>query len=291
MNKAIDFIKSLNYFQSSIEKDTTEEEILWHLTRNIIRKLDFVDCVIYKYNADKEVLVQCAAFGTKNPSKNIIYNQIEIKLGHGIVGYVSRTLIPEVIYDTSKDLRYIVDDEKRLSEICVPIIINNKLYGVIDCEHSDKEFFTQLHLQLLILIASICAQKLKSLKLNTRNPITNDNKYFKLVEDLMRNKKRYKDETLTVERLADELNISSGYLSKIVSNITGKKMADYVNAFRVEEVKENIVSDAFSHYTLLSIGLEAGFNSKASFYRNFKKITGLSPSEFNYQTKHIKAVS
>ena len=55
MNKAIDFIKSLNYFQSSIEKDTTEEEILWHLTRNIIRKLDFVDCVIYKYNADKDI--------------------------------------------------------------------------------------------------------------------------------------------------------------------------------------------------------------------------------------------
>ncbi len=291
MNKAIDFIKSLNYFQSLIEKDTTEEEILWHLTKNIIRKLDFVDCVIYKYNAEKNVLVQNAAFGTKNPCKKIIYNRIEIKIGDGIVGYVAKTLIPEVIYNTSRDLRYIVDDKKRLSEICVPIILNNKLYGVIDCEHPDKEFFTQLHLQLLILIASICAQKIKNLKQKTKTTISNDNKYFKLLEDLMRKEKRYKDETLTVESLADELNISSGYLSKIVGKITGKKIVDYINTFRVEEVKDNLTSDAFSHYTLLSIGLEAGFNSKASFYRNFKKIAGLSPSEFNYQTKHIKAVS
>ncbi|MEI9807135.1 MAG: histidine kinase [Bacteroidota bacterium] len=55
---------------------------------------------------------------------------------------------------------YIVDDERRLSEISVPIIYDGKVLGVIDCEHSKKRFFTQKHLSILTTIASLCANKI-----------------------------------------------------------------------------------------------------------------------------------
>ena len=50
--------------------------------------------------------------------------------------------------------------EQRFSEISVPIIYDEKVLGVIDCEHSKKWFFTQKHLSILTTIASLCANKI-----------------------------------------------------------------------------------------------------------------------------------
>src|SRR5678815_2817011 len=71
-----------------------------------------------------------------------------------------RTGRAELINDTTLDARYIVDDERRYSEISVPIVSDNKVLGVIDCEHSKKNFFTQKHLSILTTIASLCANKI-----------------------------------------------------------------------------------------------------------------------------------
>jgi LytS/YehU family sensor histidine kinase len=73
------------------------------------------------------------------------------------VGFSGRA---EIVPDTAKDPRYIVDDVRRLSEITVPIISDGKVLGVIDCEHSKKGFFTQKHLSILTTIASLCANKI-----------------------------------------------------------------------------------------------------------------------------------
>jgi LytS/YehU family sensor histidine kinase len=81
-------------------------------------------------------------------------------LGKGITGAVAASGKPELIEDTTKDPRYILDDEMRYSEIAVPIISNGRVLGVIDCEHSKKGFFTQKHLSILTTIASLCANKI-----------------------------------------------------------------------------------------------------------------------------------
>jgi LytS/YehU family sensor histidine kinase len=65
-----------------------------------------------------------------------------------------------IIRDTSKDSRYIMDDEKRMSEIAVPIIHEGKVIGIIDSENRKKNFFTQQHLKTLQTIASLCAAKI-----------------------------------------------------------------------------------------------------------------------------------
>ena len=163
LRKKLDFDEledTLVYFATSIIRKNTEEEILWDLAKNCISRLGFVDCVIYEIDYRRDVLVQKAAYGPKNPRSYDILEPIEIALGKGITGTVGVTGKAEIVTDTSKDDRYIVDDEARLSEITVPIIVEDKVWGVIDCEHPEKNFFTYRDLRILKSIASICAVKL-----------------------------------------------------------------------------------------------------------------------------------
>lgn len=158
--KTREFRQTIDYFANSPYEHSSVEDILWDITRNCTSRLGFEDCVIYMPDAERKVLVQKAAFGPKNPGANQIANPIEIPFGKGIVGDVAQTGQPALVHDTSKDLRYIVDDERRFSELTVPIIHDGTVIGVIDSEHPRKRFFTQEHLSALQTIASLCAAKI-----------------------------------------------------------------------------------------------------------------------------------
>ncbi|MDN4166265.1 histidine kinase [Cytophagales bacterium LB-30] len=154
----------LIYFSTSILEKEAEQDVFWDLVKNVIARLGFVDCVIYKINKRTRKLVQRAAHGPKNPKRKKILKPLEIPLGSGITGFVATTGVAERIGDTRLDPRYIIDDEERRSELAVPIIINNKVVGVIDCEHPMKDYFTEQDFRIVKAIASICAIKLKQLE-------------------------------------------------------------------------------------------------------------------------------
>lgn len=278
--KGLNEIKAISYFSTSLHDKQSVEEVLWDIAKNVIHRLGFVDCVIYEFDEEKGRLLQRAAYGQKNPSDTFIYNQIEIRLGEGIVGSVAQNLKAELINDTAKDSRYIVDDENRLSEICVPIILGDKLFGVIDSEHPSKNFYTEKHLYLLTIIAALCAQKVKEIQTRSKKQPTWDNTYFEKLEHLMQAEKIYRDPDLNLSSTSELLGISAGYLSSMINAMSNGSFIDYVNEYRVADVKRNLHSQEFAHYTIVSVGLEAGFNSKSPFYNAFKKHTGVTPSEF-----------
>jgi signal transduction histidine kinase/ligand-binding sensor domain-containing protein len=149
----------LNYFATSLYGQNTIEEVFWDIAKNCISQLGFMDCVVYLYDPKRKVLIQKAAYGPKNPQKHEINNALEIPLGNGIVGAVAQSKKAEIINNTSKDNRYILDDERRFSEITVPILVDNEIFGVIDSEHPKKRFFKKYHLRILSQIASICSDK------------------------------------------------------------------------------------------------------------------------------------
>lgn len=273
-------IKAISYFSSSLSKMSSIDEVLWDITKNVIHKLGFVDCVIYEHDSNKNILIQRAAYGQKNPQDTIIYNQIVIKDYSGIVGGVAKSKIAEIVSDTSKDSRYIIDDLKRSSELCVPILINGKLFGVIDSEHPEKNFFTENHLHLLTIIAALCAQRIKELNNQSKKILSASNKYFKKLEELMKFKKLYRNPNLNLALAANQLGISACYLSNIINSVLEISFTDYINNYRIKDIKNYLHSQHYVHYSILSLGLEAGFNSKSTFYNSFKKYVGMSPSEY-----------
>ncbi len=151
---------TLNYFTTSLFGKNTVDDILWDVAKNCISRLHLEDCVIYLLDEERRVLVQKAAFGPKNPVRFEIRDPIEIPVGRGIVGSVALHGKPELVPDTSRDARYIVDDERRFSELAVPITLHHKVIGVIDSEHSRKNFYHAGHLYLLEKIAAICSSKI-----------------------------------------------------------------------------------------------------------------------------------
>lgn len=158
--KATEIQKMIDYFAHSGYEHSSVDDILWDIARNCISRLDFEDCVIYMLDSERGMLMQKAAYGPKSPKEFEIANPIEIAVGEGIVGDVAQTGKAAVINDTSKDGRYIKDDEQRFSEITVPIIHDGKVIAVIDSEHKSKNFFTTQHLKALKTIASLCSAKI-----------------------------------------------------------------------------------------------------------------------------------
>lgn len=111
------------------------------------------------------------------------------------------------------------------------------------------------------------------------------NEHLVAFEKLIRQDKNYLDSNLSLELVAEKIDINKSYLSRIINAELGKNFSDYVNELRVEEAKSYLENPEFQNYTLVAIGLEAGFNSKSVFNTAFKKITGMTPSEYKKNCK------
>ncbi len=86
---------------------------------------------------------------------------------------------------------------------------------------------------------------------------------------------------LTMPELAEMLSTSPNHLSQVINENLGKNFFDFVNEYRVEEAKKLLVRpESESRFSILDIAMEAGFNSKSSFYNAFKKITGMTPTRY-----------
>jgi len=103
---------------------------------------------------------------------------------------------------------------------------------------------------------------------------------FQKLNELMTEGQFYKNATLSLSDLATELDLHPNYLSQIINENGGQSFYDYVNTFRVNEFKSLIAQPENKKYTLMALAYECGFNSKSSFNRYFKKITGETPSQY-----------
>lgn len=156
--------KTIDYFANSVYGENTVNEICWDIARNCISQLKLEDCVVYLLDESRNVLVQKAAYGPKNPREHEIIHQMELPIGKGVVGTAAANARPVLVADTRQDNRYVVDDDTRLSELAVPIIHEGRVIGVIDSEHPRKDFFTADHVKALSTIAAISASKIAEAK-------------------------------------------------------------------------------------------------------------------------------
>lgn len=99
----------------------------------------------------------------------------------------------------------------------------------------------------------------------------------------MEEKMLYKNMNLTLKDLAKEINVYPHYLTQTLNTVMGHNFYDFVNYYRVEEAKCQLLKLENENLTILAIGYESGFNSKSSFNRIFKMKTGMSPSAYKKQ--------
>ena len=162
VNKQKKTLEGINEFAKSLLGQVTPDEIAWAIIDTAISRFDLEDCIVYMMDEHEEYLLQRAAYGHKQIKKREILDPIRIKVGEGIVGKVALTGQASVIADTTKVPEYIVDDMIRYSELTVPIIADNKVIGVIDSEHSSRNFFTDEHLSTFSTLANFASTKIKN---------------------------------------------------------------------------------------------------------------------------------
>lgn len=100
------------------------------------------------------------------------------------------------------------------------------------------------------------------------------------LKQVIEEKKIYLNSNLSLSELSRTIGISSKDLSKYMNDSLGMNFSEYINLYRIEEVKKLMVSKDSSKYTLISLAEKAGFSSKSSFNAIFKKTTGITPSAY-----------
>lgn len=85
---------------------------------------------------------------------------------------------------------------------------------------------------------------------------------------------------LLVSDFSKELGLAKKYLPETLDKIYGKGFKELINQYRVSYAKEKIENGYLDLFTLESLGKEAGFNSRTTFFNAFKKELNVSPSEY-----------
>ena len=107
--------------------------------------------------------------------------------------------------------------------------------------------------------------------------------WFPKVQGIMEDQQLFLDPTMNLPTFARHVQLPAPEISQIIKKKTGRSFRDFLNAYRVSAFQQKLNDPRLQHLSILGLAYESGFNSEASFYRIFKKATGLSPSAYRQQ--------
>lgn len=102
--------------------------------------------------------------------------------------------------------------------------------------------------------------------------------YLQALDNYMRSAKPYLEEELKLGLVAATLNIPEHHLSQVLNEQLSQTFYDYIMQFRVEEAQQLMMTKGDK--SILEIAYAVGFNNKTSFNKHFKRVSGLTPTEF-----------
>jgi len=106
------------------------------------------------------------------------------------------------------------------------------------------------------------------------------NKEIEALKDFMVKNEPYLDSSLTIQNLAEQVNMPVKDLSTLINLYMDKHFFDFVNEYRIEKAIQILKDPSQKQLTVLEILYQVGFNSKSSFNTSFKKYTGKTPTDF-----------
>ncbi|MEM9545338.1 MAG: helix-turn-helix domain-containing protein [Bacteroidota bacterium] len=109
----------------------------------------------------------------------------------------------------------------------------------------------------------------------------------KELNNLLKEEKIFKNQKIDANEVAAQLGITRQRLSEVLNVHMSIRFQDLLNKYRVEEFIKCLHNEDYKNYTLLGIATEVGFSSKSSFNSTFKKIMGLTPSQYKKQKMEV----
>ena len=103
---------------------------------------------------------------------------------------------------------------------------------------------------------------------------------------LMKAHKSYQQQGIKLAELAKTLGTRPNYLSQVINSCAGQNFFEYINSHRVAEAKRMLEADSGAQRTISDIALEAGFSSQNVFNGHFKKLVGMTPSQYRKTLKN-----
>jgi len=195
------------------------------------------------------------------------------------------------IYEASRLRKVAYWDENYLYVLFIGLIIIISSRFILPVFFQSMEIYTTYYHIILgsyfILLSSFYIkapiknfeEQMATVQLN--EAINYEEELKRKLKNAMKRDKLFLDPELTLSDLADKLAMKSTALSNFINNNLGKNFNDFVNEYRVEEVKSLMASSTTDpQVTVMELAYDAGFNSKASFNRIFKQFTQMTPTQF-----------
>lgn len=104
--------------------------------------------------------------------------------------------------------------------------------------------------------------------------------YIQKILDFMESERPHLNPELNIQDLSKQIDITRHHLTEILNNELGKNFFNFINEYRVQEVKKRLLDPKFQHLTIVAIAYESGFNSKSTFNSIFKQQTQSTPSKW-----------
>lgn len=115
---------------------------------------------------------------------------------------------------------------------------------------------------------------------NIKNVSKKGKEQIESIKTIIKTQKLFLNPQFSLSFLAEKLNLNESYLSHTFNQNSTVNFSEYVNKLRIKEAQQLLKNKQFENYTIIAIGLEAGFNSKSTFYNRFKKEVGVTPTQY-----------
>ena len=169
--------------------------------------------------------------------------------------------------------------------------LDNGVFRVIKARPQSSRFsiyflagivFTVLLVALAFIFIRQAKKRIKIRQIDKKYPLPEDRveEIRKSLDYLFGVEKIYRDESLSLHSLAEKLDIPSHQLSWIINNKIGRSFFEFLNHYRVEEVKKRLTDSRDNDRTILEIAYSSGFKTKSAFNKTFKMLTGKTPRDY-----------
>lgn len=118
---------------------------------------------------------------------------------------------------------------------------------------------------------------------------TYTDEHIQRLQNHMSKARPYLDSNLKIDDLAAQISIPVKSLSNLINREFGVNFFEYVNQYRVNEVKKNLSDTKLREISIIDLAFQSGYNSKTSFNRLFKIATGLTPSQYRQKVTNKAA--